>query len=87
MDYLNDGNVYSENSLGVQGIWLSPIFESPSYHKYDASNYYQVDSDFGTEADLIELVELCHERNVKVILDLAINHSAKNNEWFAPPVI
>lgn len=82
MDYLNDGNVYSENSLGVQGLWLSPIFESPSYHKYDASNYYQVDSKFGTEADLIELVELCHKRNVKVILDLAINHSAKNNEWF-----
>ena len=35
-DYLNDGNMLSEDSLGVQGIWLSPIFTSPSYHKYDA---------------------------------------------------
>ena len=82
MDYLNDGNLYSENSLGVQGLWLSPIFESPSYHKYDATDYYRIDEEFGTEADLIELVELCHERNVKVILDLAINHTAKNSEWF-----
>ena len=42
-DYLNDGNMLSETSLGVQGIWLSPIFSSPSYHKYDAQDYYQVD--------------------------------------------
>ena len=82
MDYLNDGNMYSENSLGVQGIWLSPIFASPSYHKYDASNYYKIDEKFGTEADLVELIELCHERNVKVILDLVINHTATSHEWF-----
>lgn len=82
MDYLNDGNMYSENSLGVQGIWLSPIFASPSYHKYDASNYYKIDEKFGTEADLIELIELCHERNVKVILDLVINHTSTSHEWF-----
>ncbi len=82
MDYLNDGNMYSENSLGVQGIWLSPIFESPSYHKYDTSNYYKIDPKFGTEADLVELIELCHERNVKVILDLVINHTSTSHEWF-----
>ena len=39
MDYLNDGNLNSETSLGVQGIWLSPIFSSPSYHKYDAKEW------------------------------------------------
>lgn len=82
MDYLNDGNMYSEDSLGVQGIWLSPIFESPSYHKYDTTDYYKIDETFGTEADLIELIELCHERNVKVILDLVLNHTATDNEWF-----
>ena len=65
-DYLNDGNVNSETSLGVQGIWLSPIFTSPSYHKYDAKDYYQIDWRFGTEADLKELIELCHSRNVKL---------------------
>lgn len=82
MDYLNDGNINSGKSLGVQGLWLSPIFESPSYHKYDATNYYKIDPKFGTEDDLKELLTLCHERNVKVILDLAINHTAKNNPWF-----
>ncbi len=82
MDYLNDGNVHSEDSLGVQGLWLSPIFSSPSYHKYDASDYYKIDWRFGTEADLKELVELCHQRNVKVILDLAINHTSNTHDWF-----
>lgn len=81
-DYLNDGNVNSETSLGVQGIWLSPIFTSPSYHKYDASNYYEIDWRFGTQEDLQELIELCHSRNVKLILDLAINHTSTNHEWF-----
>ena len=81
-DYLNDGNVNSQTSLGVQGIWLSPIFTSPSYHKYDAKDYYQIDWRFGTEADLKELIELCHSRNVKLILDLAINHTSSAHEWF-----
>ena len=82
MDYLNDGNVNSTKSLGVQGIWLSPIFSSPSYHKYDAVDYYKLDWRFGKENDLVELINLCHERNVKVILDLAINHTSSNHDWF-----
>ena len=81
-DYLNDGNINSGKSLGVQGIWLSPIFTSPSYHKYDVKDYYTVDWRFGTEEDLKELVDLCHQRNVKLILDLAINHTAKSHDWF-----
>ncbi len=81
-DYLNDGNVNSSKSLGVQGIWLSPIFTSPSYHKYDAKDYYEIDWRFGTEEDLKELIELCHSRNVKIILDLAINHTSSKHYWF-----
>ncbi len=82
MDYLNDAKLQSGESLGVQGIWLSPIFKSSSYHKYDATNYYEIDPQFGTEADLKELIELCHSRNVKVILDLVLNHTSTQNEWF-----
>ncbi len=82
MDYLNDGDTTSGESLGVQGIWLSPIFSSPSYHKYDAADYYEIDPKFGTEEDLKELLELCHERNVKVIIDLVINHSSSSNLLF-----
>ena len=81
-DYLNDGNINSGKSLGVQGIWLSPIFTSSSYHKYDAKDYYQIDWRFGTEDDLKELITLCNERNVKLILDLAINHTSNSLKWF-----
>ena len=81
-DYLNDGDPNSGVSLGVEGIWLSPIFLSPSYHKYDASDYYQIDPQFGTMEDLQELIELCHSRGVQIILDLVINHSATDNAWF-----
>ena len=82
LDYLNDGNILSGESLGVQGIWLSPVFSSPSYHKYDASDYYTIDWRFGTEADLKELIDKCHERNMKLILDLVINHTSSSHPWF-----
>ena len=48
MDYINDGDPNSGVSLGAEGIWLSPIFVSPSYHKYDTSDYYQIDPKFGS---------------------------------------
>lgn len=82
IDYLNDGNIESGESLGIEGIWLSPIFKSPSYHKYDVTNYYEIDPKFGTMDDLKELVDLCHERGVKVILDMVINHTSSDNKWF-----
>ena len=82
MDYLNDGDPASGNSLGIEGIWLTPVFLSPSYHKYDVTDYYQIDPAFGTEEDLKDLIALCHERDVKLILDLPLNHTGENNEWF-----
>lgn len=81
-DYLNDGDITSGESLGIQGIWLSPIFSSPSYHKYDTTDYYTIDSRFGTESTLVELIELCHSRNVKIILDLVLNHTSSQHPWF-----
>ena len=70
MDYLNDGDPQSGRSLGVEGIWLTPVFTSPTYHKYDVTDYYTIDPQFGTMEDLQELITLCHERDVKLILDL-----------------
>lgn len=81
-DYLNDGDPNSGLSLGVEGIWLTPIFTSSTYHKYDASNYYEIDPKFGTMEDLQELIALCHSRDVKLILDLVINHTGYNHPWF-----
>ena len=81
-DYLNDGDPDSGKSLGVEGIWLTPVFLSPSYHKYDVTDYYVIDPAFGTQQDLDDLIALCHQRGVKLILDLVINHTAKDNPWF-----
>lgn len=69
-------------SLNFDGIWLMPIFESHSYHKYDADDYFKIDEDYGTEEDLKELVAAAHERGIKVIIDLALNHSSIYNENF-----
>ena len=81
-DYLNDGDPNSGRSLGVEGIWLTPIFKSPSYHKYDVTDYYTIDPKFGSQKDLDDLVALCHSRGVKIILDMVINHTAKDCKWF-----
>ena len=83
MDYLNDGDPDSGRSLGVEGLWLTPIFKSPSYHKYDVTDYYTIDPSFGTLEDLQELAKLCEERNVKLIIDLVLNHSGSQNKWFS----
>ena len=82
MDYLNDGDPDSGLSLGVEGLWLTPIFQSPSYHKYDVTDYYTIDPQFGTMEDLRALIDLCHQRDVKIILDLPINHTGHQSRWF-----
>ncbi|MBQ9911411.1 MAG: hypothetical protein IJM49_00100 [Firmicutes bacterium] len=82
LDYLNDGKPDSGKSLGIEGIWLSPIFTSPSYHKYDVADYYEIDKDFGTEDDLKKLIEECHKRGIRLILDLPINHTSSQHKWF-----
>ena len=78
LDYLAG----TKDSLGIEGIWLTPIFASPSYHKYDVIDYYTIDPDFGNQDDLDELIKKYHERNIIVILDLAINHTSSQHEWF-----
>lgn len=61
--------------LGCNGLYLTPIFSSPSTHKYDTKDYLAIDPHFGTEEDLQELVVECHKRGIKIILDAVFNHS------------
>ncbi len=68
--------------LGVKGIWLMPIFSSPSYHGYDVSDYFTINSQYGTLDDFKNLIQEAHKRNIKVILDLVMNHTSSDNEWF-----
>lgn len=60
--------------LGITALYLTPIFQSPSVHKYDTTNYFEVDEIFGTKEELQELVDECHKRDMKIILDAVFNH-------------
>ncbi|RKP54169.1 alpha-glycosidase [Cohnella endophytica] len=84
--------------LGINAIYFNPLFEAPTNHKYDTIDYLKIDPQFGTNAKMKELVEACHARGIKVLLDAVFNHSgnrfppfldvkekgaaSKYSEWF-----
>lgn len=69
--------------LGVDAIWLSPVFKSPQVDNgYDISDYRDIDSIFGTLEDMDELISKAGERGIKIIMDLVLNHSSDRHEWF-----
>lgn len=68
--------------LNVDVLWLTPIQYSDSYHGYDIIDYCAVDPKFGTIDDYKELLTKCHEKGMKVIMDLVLNHTSINNVWF-----
>ncbi len=82
LDYLNDGDPTTTDDLGVTGIWLMPIMESPSYHGYDVVDYFKVDEEYGTEEDFRRLMDEAHARGIKVIVDLVMNHTGRDHPWF-----
>ncbi|OAB63531.1 glucohydrolase [Leptolyngbya valderiana BDU 20041] len=83
LDYLNDGNPNSDTSLGIDAIWLSPINKSPMFDNgYDVSDYREICPTFGTLEDFDELIREAHQRGIKVILDLVVNHTSDRHDWF-----
>ncbi len=82
IDYLNDGDYASETSLHVGGVWLMPIMPSPTYHKYDITDYYDVDPDYGTLDDFRQLADAFSERGIELIIDMPVNHSSNYHPWF-----
>jgi glycosidase len=82
LDYLNDGDPGTHDDLGITGIWLMPMMKSPSYHGYDAQDYYATEPDYGSMQDFENFLEAAHQRGIKVILDLVMNHSSNQNPWF-----
>ena len=83
LDYLNDGDPATTRDLGVTGIWLMPIFESPSYHGYDTVDYLRVDREYGTRQELDRFLRRAHQRGIRVIIDFMINHTGVDHPWFA----
>ncbi|WP_224243502.1 alpha-amylase family glycosyl hydrolase [Hyalangium gracile] len=74
LDYLRE--------LGVEGLWLMPVFESPSYHGYDVVDYEKVDSEYGTQEDFERLLREAHRRGIRIVVDFVINHTSSKHPWF-----
>ncbi|WCL49369.1 alpha-glucosidase [Leptospira sp. GIMC2001] len=80
LDYLNDG---TDKSLGIDAIWLSPIYPSPMYDfGYDISDYNSIDSVFGDLKIFQKLIKEAHKRKIKIIMDLVVNHTSHLHPWF-----
>ena len=70
-------------SLGVNAIWLTPVYPSPCYDNgYDISDYMSIDPMYGTFDDFIALRDGCHERGIALIMDLVVNHTSSHHRWF-----
>ncbi|MBN1884784.1 MAG: T9SS type A sorting domain-containing protein [Candidatus Krumholzibacteriota bacterium] len=82
LDYLNDGDPATTDDLGITGIWLMPIHDSPSYHGYDAVDYRSIHPDYGTMADFQTFLDAAHARGIKVIIDFVMNHCSNAHPWF-----
>ena len=74
LDYLQE--------LGVTALYLNPIFTAPSHHKYDCTDFLEVDKHFGGDKALSELTQACHDRNMHVMLDISVNHTGTSHRWF-----
>ncbi len=82
LDYLNDGDDSTMDDLGINGIWMMPINSSPTYHKYDVTDYYNIDKEYGTLDDFDELVRECNKRDIWLQMDLVLNHTSSKHPWF-----
>lgn len=82
LDYLNDGNPETTSDLGITGLWLMPIFPSPSYHGYDVTNYRDINPEYGTLDDFRRLLTEAHNRGIKIIIDFVVNHTSDQHPWF-----
>lgn len=82
LDYINDGDDTTDTDLGCNEIWLMPVSPSPTYHKYDVTDYKDIDPEYGTLEDFDALIKACHDRGIRVIIDQVYNHSSVEHSWF-----
>jgi len=70
-------------NLGVDIVWLCPSYKSPQVDMgYDIADYYSIADEYGTVADVEKLIKGCHERGMKLLMDLVVNHTSDQIEWF-----
>ena len=82
LDYINDGGASTLRDLGAKCIWLMPVMASPSYHGYDATDYYRVNPQYGTNADFKRMVAEAHRRGIHVLIDMVLNHVSNEHPYF-----
>lgn len=82
LDYINDGDPHTRRDLGARCIWLMPVAQSPSYHGYDVTSYYHVNRAYGTEEDFTRLIAAAHQRGIRVLVDLVLNHASSQHPHF-----
>ncbi len=75
LDYLQD--------LGITAVWLMPLSPSPSYHKYDVTDYKAIHPDYGSMDDFKRFIKEAHQRGIRVIIDFVIHHSSSQHPWFS----
>lgn len=69
--------------LGIDAIWLTPVYQSPMIDNgYDIADYYAINPDFGTMADFDQLLEQAHQRGIRIIMDIVVNHTSTEHAWF-----
>ena len=73
---------YIHDDLGADGIWLTPVNPSPSYHKYDVTDYEAIDPQLGTMQDFDNLISTAHGMDVRVLMDLVVQHTSSHHPWF-----
>lgn len=78
LDYIDE--------MGFESIWLLPVHPSPSYHKYDVTDYRAIHPDYGTMDDFERLLDEAEARDIKIIMDLVVNHTARDHPWFQQAV-
>lgn len=86
LDYINDGKDSTDSDLGCNGLWLTPVCPSTTYHKYDITDYRDIDPEFGTLADYEDLIAACHDRGMTVTFDFVMNHTSSEHPWFQEAV-
>ncbi|WP_409421244.1 maltodextrin glucosidase [Pseudaeromonas sp. ZJS20] len=74
--------LYYLQSLGITALYLNPVFTSPSNHKYDTVDYYQVDPHLGSNGQLAELIDSLHQRGMRIVLDAVVDHTSDQHPWF-----
>ena len=67
----------------MEVLWITPMYKSPQNDNgYDISDYYNIDPNYGTMADFEEMLAEAHKRGLKIVMDIVVNHSSTENEWF-----